>query len=55
MEEITEKIRPIAESYNIEKVYLFGSYARGEAKIFLKDVPIIRLFGILPYLQHCEK
>lgn len=31
MEEITEKIRPIAESYNIDKVYLFGSYARGEA------------------------
>ena len=31
MEEITEKIRPIAENYNIDKVYLFGSYARGEA------------------------
>lgn len=31
IEEITEKIRPIAESYQIDKVYLFGSYARGEA------------------------
>ena len=31
MEEITEKKRPIAESYNIEKVYLYGSYARCEA------------------------
>ena len=31
IEEITEKVKPIAEKYGIEKVYLFGSYARGEA------------------------
>lgn len=31
IEEIAEKVRPIAEKYNIDKVYLFGSYARGEA------------------------
>lgn len=31
IEEITEKIKPIARNYKIEKVYLFGSYARGEA------------------------
>ncbi|MDE7288975.1 MAG: nucleotidyltransferase domain-containing protein, partial [Oscillospiraceae bacterium] len=30
-EELTEKIRPIAEKYKVDKVYLFGSYARGEA------------------------
>ncbi len=29
--EITEKVRPIAEVYGIDKMYLFGSYARGEA------------------------
>ncbi len=29
--EIAEKVRPIAEAYGIDKVYLFGSYARGEA------------------------
>lgn len=29
--EIADKVRPIAESYGIDKVYLFGSYARGEA------------------------
>lgn len=29
--EIAEKIRPIAENYKIDKVCLFGSYARGEA------------------------
>lgn len=31
MNEIAEKIRPIAENYKIDRVYLFGSYARGEA------------------------
>lgn len=29
--EIEEKIRPIAEIYKIDRVYLFGSYARGDA------------------------
>ena len=29
--EIADKVRPIAEAYGIDKVYLFGSYARGEA------------------------
>lgn len=29
--EIAEKVRPIAKAYGIDKVYLFGSYARGEA------------------------
>ena len=40
MDELTEKIRPIAESYNIDKVYLFGSYARGEA-IEESDIDLI--------------
>ena len=31
IEEIAEKVRPIAERYGIAKVYLFGSYARGQA------------------------
>ena len=30
-EEIKEKIAVIARQYGIEKAYLFGSYARGEA------------------------
>ena len=29
--EITDKVRPIAEAYDIDRIYLFGSYARGEA------------------------
>jgi predicted nucleotidyltransferase len=31
IEEIREKVKPIAEKYGIDKVWLFGSYARGEA------------------------
>ncbi len=29
--EIADRVRPIAQKYGIDKVYLFGSYARGEA------------------------
>lgn len=29
--EITERVRPIAEKYGLRSVYLFGSYARGDA------------------------
>jgi len=31
IEEIREKVKPIAERYGIDTVWLFGSYARGEA------------------------
>jgi predicted nucleotidyltransferase len=32
IEEIRQKVTPIAQRYGVERVYLFGSYARGEAK-----------------------
>lgn len=32
IEEIRKKVVPIAEKYNLKKISLFGSYARGEAK-----------------------
>lgn len=32
IEEIKDKTTPIAKSYGIERMSLFGSYARGEAK-----------------------
>lgn len=32
VEEITRKVAPIAKKYNLKEVYLFGSYARGEAR-----------------------
>ena len=31
LDELREKIRPIAEEYGLPAVYIFGSYARGEA------------------------
>ena len=31
LDDIKEMVRPIAEKYGVEAIYLFGSYARGEA------------------------
>ena len=31
LDQISERIAPVAKKYNIPKVYIFGSYARGEA------------------------
>ena len=31
IDEIKEKVAPVAKKYNLKAVYLFGSYARGEA------------------------
>lgn len=31
LDEIAERIAPVAKKFNIPKVYIFGSYARGEA------------------------
>ena len=31
LEEISEKVTAIARDFGVEKVYLFGSYARGDA------------------------
>ena len=52
IDEIREKIRPICEQYKIEKVWLFGSYARGEAcedsdvDLHVKPPQGIGLFGL---------
>lgn len=31
VDEIREKVIPIAQAYGVERVFLFGSYARGKA------------------------
>lgn len=31
MDEIRERVRPICEQYRVKQLFLFGSYARGEA------------------------
>lgn len=33
IENIISLVKPIAEKYQIDQIYLFGSYARGEARI----------------------
>nr|WP_285017259.1 nucleotidyltransferase domain-containing protein [Lactococcus garvieae] len=32
MKKLQKKVAPIAKNYNLKEVYLFGSYARGEAR-----------------------
>lgn len=32
LDEIARRIRPVAEKYKLKAVYVFGSYARGEAQ-----------------------
>ena len=31
LENITALVKPLAEKYHVQEIYLFGSYARGEA------------------------
>ena len=31
LENITSLVKPLAEKYHVKEIYLFGSYARGEA------------------------
>ena len=31
IDEIKKRIRPVCEKYNVKELFLFGSYARGEA------------------------
>lgn len=54
IEEITDIIRPIAEEYKLDRVCLFGSYARGEATeksdidliVGNGDIEGIKFFGL---------
>lgn len=32
LDEIRKKVAPIAKKYNLKAVFLFGSYARGQAR-----------------------
>lgn len=32
LEEIARRVRPVAEKYRLKAVYIFGSYARGDAR-----------------------
>lgn len=57
--EISEIIKPIADEYGVKQVYLFGSYARGEATeesdvdLYMPHLPQdmgIRYFGMYDML-----
>ena len=58
VEEIREKTSPIARSFGIRRMSLFGSYARGEARED-SDVDLMidkgRLRGLLAYFAFCEE
>jgi predicted nucleotidyltransferase len=57
--ELKEKIVPVAKVYGVERVYLFGSYARGEAseksdldfRIDKGNIKGIQYFGFLNDLE----
>lgn len=60
-EEIQKITKPIFEKYRIKKAYLFGSYARGEAKtnsdimIIKEDSNIITLLNLIELEDELEK
>lgn len=44
LEDIRDKIAPLAEKYGVESIYVFGSYARGEATVD-SDIDFLVLGG----------
>lgn len=63
IDEIKAKIIPIAKQYNLSKVYLFGSYARGEedensdidiALEIEDESQYMDVYGILSRVFNCD-
>lgn len=60
LEEIKEKVAPIAKKYGVKKMWLFGSYARGEADkdsdmdFLYEDINFTGMFGYFGFLQELE-
>ena len=61
IKQIKERIKPIIEKYHIEEVYLFGSYARGEAgpnsdvDIYCSSGNIKTLYGEIDLIDELEQ
>jgi predicted nucleotidyltransferase len=63
IDEIKDKVNPIAKQYNLSKVYLFGSYARGEedensdidiALEIEDESQYMDVYGILSRVFNCD-
>lgn len=60
IEEIREKLIPVARKHKIEEIYLFGSYARGEAKedsdvdLLLKAPKSMTYFALAGFIVDAE-
>ena len=61
IKKIRERIRPVVEKHHIEEVYLFGSYARGEAgpdsdvDIYCSSGDIETLYGEMDLIDELEQ
>ena len=61
IDEIRAKIRPICEQYRVEKVWLFGSYARGEARedsdvdVYAETDRSVRLLDLIAFRLDVEE
>ena len=61
VKQIRERIRPIVEKHHIDEVYLFGSYARGEAgpdsdvDIYCSSGDIETLYGEMDLIDELEQ
>ena len=55
IDEIKKRIRPVCEKYNVKELFLFGSYARGEATedsdvdfrlVSGRDIDLFKMVGL---------
>jgi len=53
MEEITRIVAPVAERYGVERIYVFGSYAKGTADEY-SDVDLLIYPGKVKGLRYGE-
>ena len=61
IKEIKRRIKPVMEKHGIDEVYLFGSYARGEANrnsdvdIYCSNGDIETLYHVVEFNEELEK
>lgn len=61
IKQIKQLIKPVMEKHHISDVYLFGSYARGEARsdsdvdIYCSEGDVITLYNEVDFIKELEK